>query len=148
MFIYQHFASISLTVNCILLLVVGVLVNGPYALITTAVSAELGTHSSVEGNSKALATVTAIIDGTGSIGHLGSLNSCSCRQRADIDSGCFRRSCGPAPGRIRELLRMAQRLLHAHHIRYSGAAAAAQAVQAGNEAVPATKAPHSRGIIK
>lgn len=29
---------------------------------------ELGTHSSLEGNSKALATVTAIIDGTGSIG--------------------------------------------------------------------------------
>lgn len=42
--------------------------NGPYALITTAVSAELGTHSSLGDNSKALATVTAIIDGTGSIG--------------------------------------------------------------------------------
>lgn len=42
--------------------------NGPYALITTSVSAELGQHSSLEGNAKALATVTAIIDGTGSIG--------------------------------------------------------------------------------
>lgn len=42
--------------------------NGPYALITTSVSAELGQHKSLEGNSKALATVTAIIDGTGSIG--------------------------------------------------------------------------------
>ncbi|CAN1265361.1 Putative glycerol-3-phosphate transporter 1, partial [Linum perenne] len=40
----------------------------PYALITTAVSADLGTHSSLRGNSRALATVTAIIDGTGSIG--------------------------------------------------------------------------------
>ena len=48
----------------------GVLVNGPYALITTAVSAELGTHESLKGNAKALATVTAIIDGTGSIGKL------------------------------------------------------------------------------
>lgn len=48
--------------------VVGLLVNGPYALITTSVSAELGQHRSLEGNSKALATVTAIIDGTGSIG--------------------------------------------------------------------------------
>ena len=46
----------------------GYLVNGPYALITTAVSADLGTHKSLQGNSKALATVTAIIDGTGSIG--------------------------------------------------------------------------------
>lgn len=37
-------------------------------MITTAVSAELGTHPSLGDNSKALATVTAIIDGTGSIG--------------------------------------------------------------------------------
>lgn len=79
--------------------------NGPYALITTAVSADLvrpevsmgnhllnlklfmtdggqwmlisiymmsllqqGTHESLRGNSRALSTVTAIIDGTGSIG--------------------------------------------------------------------------------
>jgi hypothetical protein len=28
----------------------------------------LGTHSSLAGNSQALATVTAIIDGTGSVG--------------------------------------------------------------------------------
>ncbi|XP_017777420.1 PREDICTED: glucose-6-phosphate exchanger SLC37A2 isoform X2 [Nicrophorus vespilloides] len=68
MFIYQHFASISMNINMFLLILVGILVNGPYALITTAVSAELGTHSSLRGNSKALATVTAIIDGTGSIG--------------------------------------------------------------------------------
>lgn len=46
----------------------GILVNGPYALITTSVSAELGQHSSLEGDSSALSTVTAIIDGTGSIG--------------------------------------------------------------------------------
>ena len=46
----------------------GLLVNGPYALITTSVSAELGTHKSLVSSAKALATVTAIIDGTGSIG--------------------------------------------------------------------------------
>ncbi|GFH10165.1 MFS domain-containing protein [Haematococcus lacustris] len=46
----------------------GFCVNGPYALITTAVSADLGTHESLQGNSKALATVTAIIDGMGSLG--------------------------------------------------------------------------------
>uniref|UniRef100_A0A672HL48 Glucose-6-phosphate exchanger SLC37A2 n=1 Tax=Salarias fasciatus TaxID=181472 RepID=A0A672HL48_SALFA len=51
-----------------MLLVCGSLVNGPYALITTAVSADLGTHESLRGNSRALSTVTAIIDGTGSIG--------------------------------------------------------------------------------
>lgn len=68
MFVYLHFGSVSIAMNMFLLIIVGILVNGPYALITTAVSAELGTHSSLEGNSKALATVTAIIDGTGSIG--------------------------------------------------------------------------------
>uniref|UniRef100_A0A4W6DH94 Glucose-6-phosphate exchanger SLC37A2 n=1 Tax=Lates calcarifer TaxID=8187 RepID=A0A4W6DH94_LATCA len=51
-----------------MLLVCGGLVNGPYALITTAVSADLGTHESLRGNSRALSTVTAIIDGTGSVG--------------------------------------------------------------------------------
>jgi len=56
------------TLNILLTLVTGALVNGPYALITTAVSAELGQHPSLRGSSKALATVTAIIDGTGSIG--------------------------------------------------------------------------------
>uniref|UniRef100_A0A3P9BTE4 Glucose-6-phosphate exchanger SLC37A2 n=1 Tax=Maylandia zebra TaxID=106582 RepID=A0A3P9BTE4_9CICH len=51
-----------------MLLLCGALVNGPYALITTAVSADLGTHESLKGNARALSTVTAIIDGTGSIG--------------------------------------------------------------------------------
>merc|ERR1712020_563350 len=56
------------TGNVGLLLLTGLLVNGPYALITTAVSAELGVHPSLQGSARALATVTSIIDGTGSIG--------------------------------------------------------------------------------
>jgi len=40
-------------------------VNVPYALITTSVSADLGTRLP---SSKALATITSILDGTGSIG--------------------------------------------------------------------------------
>jgi len=47
LFIYDSIGNISLGVNIVLL---------------------LGTHSSLGENSKALATVTAIIDGTGSIG--------------------------------------------------------------------------------
>ncbi|XP_037944918.1 glucose-6-phosphate exchanger SLC37A2-like [Teleopsis dalmanni] len=66
--LYQAFGSASMEISIVLLILGGIMVNGPYALITTAVSAELGTHSTVEGNAKALATVTAIIDGTGSIG--------------------------------------------------------------------------------
>ncbi|KAF0025997.1 hypothetical protein F2P81_020734 [Scophthalmus maximus] len=59
-----------------MLLVCGGLVNGPYALITTAVSADLGTHKSLKGNARALSTVTAIIDGTGSQA-LGTLEEVS-----------------------------------------------------------------------
>jgi len=68
LFIYQTYAAISLASNISLLIIIGLLVNGPYALITTAVSTELGTHQSLKGSARALATVTAIIDGTGSIG--------------------------------------------------------------------------------
>lgn len=66
--VYQGIGSSSLALNVLLLFVSGVFVNGPYALITTTVSAELGQHSTLDGNSKALATVTSIIDGSGSIG--------------------------------------------------------------------------------
>lgn len=68
LYLYRNYGHVSMTVNIILMLITGVFVNGPYALITTAVSADLGTHSSLRGNARALATVTAIIDGTGSIG--------------------------------------------------------------------------------
>ncbi|XP_027103954.1 putative glycerol-3-phosphate transporter 1 [Coffea arabica] len=68
LFFYRSYGNISMTMNIILMLITGMFVNGPYALITTAVSADLGTHSSLKGNARALATVTAIIDGTGSIG--------------------------------------------------------------------------------
>ena len=68
LFLYRVYGSISLYWNVTLMFITGMLVNGPYALITTAVSADLGTHSSLRGNSRALATVTAIIDGTGSAG--------------------------------------------------------------------------------
>ncbi|CAH9098012.1 unnamed protein product [Cuscuta europaea] len=68
LFLYRNFGDVSMSMNILLMLITGMFVNGPYALITTAVSADLGTHSSLRGNSRALATVTAIIDGTGSIG--------------------------------------------------------------------------------
>ncbi|KAE8710659.1 putative glycerol-3-phosphate transporter 4 [Hibiscus syriacus] len=68
LFFYRSYGHISLAMNVALMFICGMFVNGPYALITTAVSADLGTHSSLRGNSKALATVTAIIDGTGSVG--------------------------------------------------------------------------------
>lgn len=68
LFLYNDIGQQSLVVSIGMLLLCGALVNGPYALITTAVSADLGTHESLRGNSRALSTVTAIIDGTGSVG--------------------------------------------------------------------------------
>ncbi|GAU98977.1 hypothetical protein RvY_10043 [Ramazzottius varieornatus] len=62
------YGGYSIPVLIALLLFGGLIISGPYALITTAVSADLGTHPSLTGNAKALATVTAIIDGTGSMG--------------------------------------------------------------------------------
>ena len=68
LFFYRSYGHLSLGLNIALMFITGIFVNGPYALITTAVSADLGTHSSLKGNSRALATVTSIIDGTGSVG--------------------------------------------------------------------------------
>ncbi|TNN03691.1 hypothetical protein fugu_000720 [Takifugu bimaculatus] len=65
---FSRISRFGLGPTIAMLLVCGGLVNGPYALITTAVSADLGTHKSLKGNARALSTVTAIIDGTGSVG--------------------------------------------------------------------------------
>ncbi|XP_034140953.1 glucose-6-phosphate exchanger SLC37A2-like, partial [Drosophila guanche] len=65
LYIYLIFGASSFMMNILLQIIAGTFVNGPYALITTAVSAELGTKVK---SSNALATVTAIIDGTGSLG--------------------------------------------------------------------------------
>ncbi|KAG8367511.1 hypothetical protein BUALT_Bualt16G0079500 [Buddleja alternifolia] len=65
---YRLYGSVSMFTNTALMFISGLLVNGPYSLITTAVAADLGTQNLIKGNSRALATVSAIIDGTGSIG--------------------------------------------------------------------------------
>ncbi|GAV01736.1 hypothetical protein RvY_12396 [Ramazzottius varieornatus] len=58
----------GLAVLIVLLIITGLFVNGPYALITTAVSTDLGTRPSLVKNTHALATVAAVIDGMGSLG--------------------------------------------------------------------------------
>ncbi|XP_029429198.1 glucose-6-phosphate exchanger SLC37A2 isoform X2 [Rhinatrema bivittatum] len=68
LFLYNQIGHNGIATTIGMLILCGALVNGPYALITTAVSADLGTHKSLHGNARALSTVTAIIDGTGSIG--------------------------------------------------------------------------------
>ncbi|XP_069059070.1 glucose-6-phosphate exchanger SLC37A1 [Pleurodeles waltl] len=68
LYVFSSVSKMGMTATIGMLLLSGALVNGPYSLITTAVSADLGTHKSLKGNAKALSTVTAIIDGTGSVG--------------------------------------------------------------------------------
>ncbi|KAF0684362.1 Aste57867_23675 [Aphanomyces stellatus] len=52
----------------VLLFLTGLLMGGPEMLITTSIAADLGSNPALTGNSEALATVTGIIDGTGSVG--------------------------------------------------------------------------------
>ncbi|EEE65205.1 hypothetical protein OsJ_20337 [Oryza sativa Japonica Group] len=66
--LYRTYGSISMHHNIGLMFLAGYFVNGPYSLITTAVATDLGTQDAIKGNSRALATVSAIIDGTGSVG--------------------------------------------------------------------------------
>lgn len=68
LYVFSSVSRTGLEATVAMLLLSGALVSGPYALITTAVSTDLGTHKSLKGNAHALATVTAIIDGTGSVG--------------------------------------------------------------------------------
>ncbi|KAL3747842.1 hypothetical protein ACJRO7_016627 [Eucalyptus globulus] len=74
--LYWAYGSISMLANVSLIFVSGMLVNGPYSLSMTAVAADLGTQRTVRGNSRTLATVTAILDDTGSVGAaLGPLSA-------------------------------------------------------------------------
>lgn len=52
LWLYRAYGHVSLAANVGLMMAAGFLVNGPYALITTAVSADLGTHESLNGNAK------------------------------------------------------------------------------------------------
>jgi sugar phosphate permease len=68
LFLLRFIGDAHIAVYIVLLILCGIFINGPYAIITTAVSSDLGTHKSIKNNQNAKATVTAIIDGTGSIG--------------------------------------------------------------------------------
>lgn len=63
-----NFHGASYNMTAFLLLASGFMLGGPSNLISTAISADLGTHESIKGNAAALSTVTGIVDGTGSIG--------------------------------------------------------------------------------
>ncbi|XP_067024606.1 sugar phosphate exchanger 3-like [Acropora muricata] len=58
----------SYTINATLMGVTGFFIGGPANLISAAISADLGRQGAVSASSEALATVTGIVDGTGSVG--------------------------------------------------------------------------------
>lgn len=66
-YLYQSVGS-NMVVNCALMLLTGCLIGGPANTISTAITADLGKHDKVAGSKEALATVSGIIDGTGSLG--------------------------------------------------------------------------------
>lgn len=67
LFIYGNTGG-NYTVNAGLMALLGFMVGGPANLISSAISADLGRQSALSANSEALATVTGIVDGTGSVG--------------------------------------------------------------------------------
>ncbi|KAG8537364.1 hypothetical protein GDO81_024654, partial [Engystomops pustulosus] len=58
----------SKLINAVLMTITGFFIGGPSNMISSAISADLGRQEMVRGSSEALATVTGIVDGTGSVG--------------------------------------------------------------------------------
>lgn len=67
---YSHSPN-DQVVNAVLLAVTGFFIGGPSNMISSAISADLGRQDALRGSQQALATVTGIVDGTGSIGAAG-----------------------------------------------------------------------------
>jgi len=62
---YNDVMGVPLTL--IFLVMMGILIGGPNNIITSAVAADLASDPSIQGNNRALGTVTGIINGSGSI---------------------------------------------------------------------------------
>ncbi|XP_052283911.1 sugar phosphate exchanger 3-like isoform X3 [Dreissena polymorpha] len=58
----------DMTMNAVLMTITGFFIGGVANLISAAISADLGKQGPIQGNKEALATVTGIVDGTGSVG--------------------------------------------------------------------------------
>ncbi|XP_018585562.1 sugar phosphate exchanger 3 [Scleropages formosus] len=67
---YSHSPD-NQVINAVLLAVTGFFIGGPSNMISSAISADLGRQEVLRGSQEALATVTGIVDGTGSIGAAG-----------------------------------------------------------------------------
>ncbi len=67
LFLYSNTGA-EYNTNVSLMTLTGFMIGGPANLISSAISADLGKQDALKGNLAALATVTGIVDGTGSVG--------------------------------------------------------------------------------
>ncbi|CAD6193484.1 unnamed protein product [Caenorhabditis auriculariae] len=67
LFLYAHVGPFMFW-NALVMTTVGVTVSGPYNLIVGSISIDLGSQPALAGNSKAMSTVSGLLDGTGSLG--------------------------------------------------------------------------------
>lgn len=64
----ESLSSCLFCIKAVFLALIGFFIGGPSNMISSAISADLGRQDLVKGSSEALATVTGIVDGTGSVG--------------------------------------------------------------------------------
>lgn len=64
---YKGLAN-DVVLSQVVMTIAGFLIGGPANLISAAISADLGKQPDIRGNAEALATVTGLVDGTGSVG--------------------------------------------------------------------------------
>lgn len=67
MYLFQSVVN-GMTTMVILMILIGFFLGGPANTISSTISADLGKHHKLKGNSAALGTVTGIVEGTGSLG--------------------------------------------------------------------------------
>lgn len=67
LWIYQASGE-NYTINAVLMGIVGFFIGGAANIISAAICADMGRLDELRGNAEALATVTGIVDGTGSVG--------------------------------------------------------------------------------
>jgi OPA family glycerol-3-phosphate transporter-like MFS transporter 3 len=65
---YLKESSDSKLSNGLLMTIVGFFIGGASNMIASTVTADLGKQGGIKGNKEGLATVTGIVDGTGSVG--------------------------------------------------------------------------------
>ena len=68
MFIINFFLGSEPTPYYFMIFIVGFLLGGPYNIISSAVAIDLAKQPALKGQKRALATVSSLIEGTGSFG--------------------------------------------------------------------------------